>query len=164
MRASQHIAGTDPHPAPAPSPESAHCFSQERLLLYLDGKLPAAEELAVELHVESCDRCSGLMNRQSNPLLRDLPEIPEFEIRGVIAFGGMGTIYRAYDHALDREVAVKMMKASLANDAALRERFVNEARISGQLDHPNILPVHGLRYLPDGRPWLTPLVAGFATD
>src|SRR5258708_957787 len=154
MRAFQPNSGADNHPAPAPGPESPGCFSQERLLLYLDGKLPAAEELAVEAHLETCDRCSRLMNRQSNPLLRDLPELPEFEIRGVVAFGGMGTIYRAYEHALHREVAIKMMKASLANDAALRERFVNEARISGQLDHANILPIHALRYLPDGRPWL----------
>src|SRR5262249_16266090 len=53
-----------------------------------------------------------------------------------------------------RDVAIKMLKGTFSNDEALRERFVTEARIAGRLDHPNILPIHDLRSLPDGKPYL----------
>src|SRR5262249_1227982 len=124
MRGFQPTSGTDLHSAAAPSPDLAHCISQDRLLLYLDGKLSATDDSALEAHPEQCPHCSRLLNRLSNPQLRDLPNVPEFEITGVIAQGGMGTIYHAYDQVLHRDVAIKMLKGTFSNDEALRERFV----------------------------------------
>jgi eukaryotic-like serine/threonine-protein kinase len=65
-----------------------------------------------------------------------------FEQRGEIARGGMGVVYEVWDHLLQRRVAVKeLWRESGAGEAG---RFVEEARITGALDHPNVLPVHDL--------------------
>ena len=65
-----------------------------------------------------------------------------YEILGHAGSGGMGEVYRARDTRLDRTVAVKVMPAHLASDAALRERFDREARAISHLNHPNICTLH----------------------
>jgi len=64
--------------------------------------------------------------------------------------GGMGTVYLAEDRELDREVAIKVLKAPEATDG-LRERMIREAQIIARLEHPGIVPVHDVGTLPDGR-------------
>ena len=79
--------------------------------------------------------------------------------------GGMGIIYRATDTVLGREVAVKVLheKYGALSEAALR--FAGEARITGQLQHPSIPPVHDLGTLSDGRPFLAmKLIKGQTLD
>ncbi|HEV3439045.1 MAG TPA: protein kinase, partial [Gemmata sp.] len=71
-----------------------------------------------------------------------------------IARGGMGIIYQASDTRLDREVALKVLQNHLALHSATGRRFEDEARISAQLQHPAIPPIHDLGTLPDGRPFL----------
>jgi serine/threonine protein kinase len=61
-----------------------------------------------------------------------------------IGQGGMGHVYLAKHTGLDKEVAVKVLPRELANNAVLRERFMNEARMAGQLEHPNITPVYAV--------------------
>ncbi len=63
---------------------------------------------------------------------------------GEIARGGMGAIHRIYDTGLRRRVALKVIHPGLAKDPQDLRRFVNEARITGALDHPGIVPVHDL--------------------
>src|SRR6185436_16979646 len=71
-----------------------------------------------------------------------------------IARGGMGAVHRAADTALGREVAVKVLLDKYAPGSGTARRFHDEARITGQLQHPNIPAVHDLGTLPDGRPFL----------
>lgn len=59
-----------------------------------------------------------------------------------IARGGMGAVVRAVDSDIRREVAVKYMLSD--GDAAQKARFIEEAQITGQLEHPNIVPIHEL--------------------
>lgn len=61
-----------------------------------------------------------------------------------IGRGGMGQVYRARHTGLDKDVAVKVLPRELANNEALRARFMNEARLAGQLEHPNITPVYAV--------------------
>ena len=63
---------------------------------------------------------------------------------GEVARGAMGSIRRLYDVDLRRRVALKVIDPELATDPDLTRRFVDEARITGSLDHPNIVPVHDL--------------------
>jgi hypothetical protein len=83
-----------------------------------------------------------------------------------IAHGGMGMIYRATDTALGREVAVKVLHDKYDDiGSGVARRFADEARITTQLQHPAIPPVHDLGTLPDGRPFLAmKLIKGQTLD
>ena len=77
-----------------------------------------------------------------------------YELLDEIAEGGMGAVLRAFDRTLGREVAVKVLQDRYPAGSVIARRFIDEARISGQLQHPGIPPVHDLGTLPDGRPFL----------
>ena len=82
-----------------------------------------------------------------------------------IARGGMGVVYRATDTVLGREVAVKVLHDRFGPGSGAARRFLDEARITGQLQHPGIPPVHDLGTLPDGRPFLAmKLIKGQTLD
>jgi len=67
-----------------------------------------------------------------------------FEGRGEIGRGGMAAVYHVVDRNLLRHSAMKVLAPELARNPSYRLRFLEEAQISGQLDHPNIVPVHEL--------------------
>ena len=79
---------------------------------------------------------------------------PGYELLEEIGSGGMGVVYRARELALNRHVAVKVLQDRYPADGAAATRFVEEAQITGQLQHPGIPPVHQVGTLPDGRPFL----------
>jgi serine/threonine-protein kinase len=68
--------------------------------------------------------------------------IGPYEITGWIGAGGMGEVYRARDPRLGRDVAIKVIAEGFAADAGRVQRFEQEARAAGQLNHPNILAVY----------------------
>jgi len=76
-----------------------------------------------------------------------------YELGPELARGGMGVVHRAVDRPFDREVAIKLLTPRLAGTPAA-DRFVDEARITGRLQHPSIPPVHEVGVLPDGNPFL----------
>ncbi len=61
-----------------------------------------------------------------------------YEILSAIGAGGMGEVYKARDTRLDRNVAIKVLPAHLADRSELRERFEREARTIASLNHPHI--------------------------
>jgi tetratricopeptide (TPR) repeat protein len=65
-----------------------------------------------------------------------------YELTGVIGAGGMGEVYRARDHDLHRDVAVKVLPSRYAADASRLARFTQEARAASSLNHPNIVTIH----------------------
>ena len=65
----------------------------------------------------------------------------EYEVAGELASGGMGIVYRARDIALDRPVAIKVLRPESAT-ATVAERFLREARILASVRHPGIVPIH----------------------
>jgi len=69
------------------------------------------------------------------------------------ARGGLGEVFVALDQELHREVALKEIQEVFAADAESRGRFVQEAEITGGLEHPGIVPVYGLGTYTDGRPF-----------
>jgi serine/threonine protein kinase len=62
-------------------------------------------------------------------------------------------VFVALDRELHREVALKQILDHHADDPASRQRFLNEAEITGGLEHPGIVPVYGLGAYGDGRPY-----------
>jgi serine/threonine-protein kinase len=75
--------------------------------------------------------------------------------RGEIAGGGMATIELAVDLTLGRRVALKLLRAELQPHPFAVRSFLREAQITGQLDHPNIVPIHELGVDADGRLFFT---------
>ena len=88
-----------------------------------------------------------------------------YELLEEIARGGMGVVWRARDRVLDRDVGLKTLLKVPTKGSVIASRFREEARITGQLQHPNIPPVHDLGTLPDGRPYLAmKLIKGRTLD
>ncbi len=81
-------------------------------------------------------------------------DVPGFALGDEVGRGGMGIVYRARDLALDREVAVKLLQDKYAAASSAAARFVEEARITAQLQHPGIPAVYHVGKLSDGRPFL----------
>lgn len=92
-------------------------------------------------------------------LLREAPAAPEIDqvlreiadaqrdrhrIEGLIARGGMGAIEAAHDRSLDRRIVLKRIHPELGRDPRQVRMFVREARVTGQLQHPCVVPVHDL--------------------
>jgi serine/threonine-protein kinase len=69
------------------------------------------------------------------------------------AKGGLGEVFVALDEELHREVALKEIQDQFADQLDARARFVREAEITGNLEHPGVVPVYGLGAYPDGRPF-----------
>jgi serine/threonine protein kinase len=68
-----------------------------------------------------------------------------YEIVALLGAGGMGEVYRARDTKLNREVALKVLPDSFANDPDRLARFAREAQTLASLNHPNIAHIHGLK-------------------
>src|SRR5881296_1610403 len=105
---------------------------------FIPGDLPPLSTVA-------CNKCGY-------PVMMPM-QLRQFELRSPIAAGGMGTVYRAFDVTLQREVAVKLMKKELMEDVHALESFYREARACAALNHTNIIHIYtfdefdGQRYL-----------------
>ena len=76
-----------------------------------------------------------------------------YQVLGEIARGGMGVVLKARDADLGRDLALKVLQDRHRGDQDVVRRFVEEAQIGGQLQHPGIVPVHELATLADRRPF-----------
>ncbi|MBI5724928.1 MAG: tetratricopeptide repeat protein [Planctomycetes bacterium] len=68
----------------------------------------------------------------------------DFHLLKVIGEGGIGVVYEARQMAIDRIIAIKMLKADHSAEPGRRAKFIAEAVVTGDLDHPNIVPIHDL--------------------
>jgi serine/threonine protein kinase len=82
----------------------------------------------------------------------EAPDLSEtrYELRGRVGRGGMGTIWRAFDRELGREVALKVMNGPEPRPGGVA-RLRTEAQVLARLEHPGLVPVHDIGSLPDGR-------------
>ncbi len=136
----------------------------------LDDGLRVAFGEGDESVLEAIARLSG--SAPSRILLRDAPEEASpilrlagpaepdaavedkrYQILGEIARGGIGVVYKGRDKDLGRDVAVKVLRAELHDEERVVQRFVEEAQVGGQLQHPGIVPIYGLGLQPGGRPY-----------
>src|SRR6266540_3356277 len=86
--------------------------------------------------------------------------IGPFEVVTLLGVGGMGSVYRAHDPRLRRDVAIKVVLPAFAADPDRLQRFEREALAVARLDHPNILAIHDIG-TQEGSPYLvTELLEG----
>lgn len=76
-----------------------------------------------------------------------------FRILRHMASGGLGQVLLARDEVFGREVALKQILARVGDDASLRDRFLVEAKVTGNLEHPGIVGVYAIGHDPAGRPF-----------
>ena len=79
----------------------------------------------------------------------------KYRIDGEIARGGMGQVLKGRDPDLGRDVAVKVLREDMRDNADMVRRFVEEAQIGGQLQHPGIVPIYELGAFADRRPFFS---------
>ncbi|MFO0936431.1 MAG: serine/threonine-protein kinase [Gemmataceae bacterium] len=112
----------------------------------------AANDLTVRIHhtpIPSNRKSNAAKHTDSLPVYQGF----RYQLKSLIAEGGMGKVYRAFDSILNREVALKIhLDSSMEMDS--RIRFSEEAIITGQLQHPGIPPIYDLGILPDGQSFL----------
>ena len=95
-------------------------------------------------------RVSGVPSQPAVPS-DELPvQLGRFRITGELGRGGMGLVLEAQDPELQRTVAIKILRESAGLDPVKLRRFVSEAQVTAQLDHPNIVPVHEIGVTPRG--------------
>jgi eukaryotic-like serine/threonine-protein kinase len=97
-------------------------------------------ELAAKALTSSLD---GTAHREESSLSIG-QRIGVYEIRVRVGAGGMGEVYRAHDHRLGRDVAIKVLPPDFSADAARLARFEREARLLASLSHPHIGAIYGL--------------------
>jgi serine/threonine-protein kinase len=80
--------------------------------------------------------------------------IGKYEITRPLGKGAMGMVYLAHDTMLERDVALKVMVAQIADDPELKKRFEREAKAVAKMTHPNVVMVFDLGYHTDGSPYI----------
>src|SRR5262245_35686056 len=104
-----------------------------------EGSFMQDNALAVAAHALEPNELS-----QTAPQLFPGQGIGAYKILALLAAGGMGVVYRARDERLRRDVAIKVLPASVTNDADRLRRFEQEAHATSALNHPNILTIYDI--------------------
>ena len=142
-----------PHEEAAPAPDGdrgdQHSRVDERMAGILRDKTPVVRE---QLRQESTEEAEDLLGRLNamdfiDSVIGESVDLPEkighYRIIGVLGHGGMGTVYKAHQEDLDREVALKVLAPRFSSDPTMRERFRKEAKATAAMHHLNIVPIYG---------------------
>lgn len=141
------------------APESFAARLRRRYGEGIDPAVSLEEETAAS-EESSAGRTGELLQRLAAHAL----SWPRYKLEGEVARGGMGAILRVWDADLRRHLAMKVVLgkgdapgsgATPQLEAKVLARFLEEAQVTGQLDHPGIVPVHELGLDSDGRVYFT---------
>lgn len=149
------------------SSTSQLCPSEDVFVLMLQHELSPVERAELEEHLDTCAICARLVVELADLLsVHDLPteasfvsedvlptqggmtQFKGYRLGGVLGAGGMGVVYRARDTTLDREVAIKVIRADkLDGEQAeqLSARLLREAKMLARVNHPNVVTIHEAR-------------------
>ena len=113
-------------------------------------------------YCQVCHRCFGdgveycLFDQTYTFLVEQLPVVIDgkYRLEQLIAHGGMGSVYRAIHQQLERQVAIKILRAEFLADRVIAERFNREARAVAKLKHPNIVAIYDFGSMPNGGAYL----------
>lgn len=143
--------GNDPERALAAALGALHPDQASRLKQVIDREIHSTISLASETF--DFDPAGIPTKSQSAPSTQPSGSASRFRNLRFHAAGGLGQVSIAHDAELDREVALKEIKPQFVQQPAARSRFVLEAKVTGGLEHPGIVPVYSLGAFADGRPF-----------
>ena len=109
-------------------------------------------------HQESLQIVLDRLDSPSHPEM--LGRIDEFEIERVIGIGGMGIVFKGFDHELNRPVAIKAMLPRYASNGSARKRFSREAKAAAAICHENVVAIHRIQSTGDVPYLVMPYVSG----
>lgn len=115
--------------------------------------LPRTRSLSPTSPHDGIDVATELAGIDATPVPETVGTVTEHEIRVRLAVGGMGIVYWGWDQTLHRDVAIKLLRPEHRLNQELIDRFVNESRVMGRLQHPAIPPVYDGGFCHDGRPY-----------
>ncbi len=132
----------------------------------LEGLLPADQIGGALAHgsivLQTIEAPPSSRGRRSLPPARTVappPPTPRFDARYDVAMeigrGGAGIVASAHDGEIGRTVAMKTLRVGINAERHEIGRFLDEARVTGQLEHPGIVPIYDLGQMPDGQPFYT---------
>ena len=102
---------------------------------------------------ESAAECADPITRPKSPEMPNRDSDSRYQLQGEIARGGMGAILKGRDTDLGRDLAIKVLLDAHKDKPEVIQRFVEEAQIGGQLQHPGIAPIYELGQFSDNRPF-----------
>jgi eukaryotic-like serine/threonine-protein kinase len=126
------LAGMDEHVGP--------CVETDELVQMLAGELPVGRVDAILVHVDRCSAC-GEVIAELGKLDGPARTIGRYQLGRVLGAGAMGIVHEAWDPALQRNVALKLVHPE-RSDTSARERMLREARALARVSHPNVVAVH----------------------
>jgi len=102
---------------------------------------------------QGASSCAAVTLRASKVVIEGKSEERriDFSLKGLLGRGGMGMVFSARQASLDREIAIKLIKPDLEKNGYVRSKFASEAIVTGDLEHPNIIPVYELGHTRDGK-------------
>ena len=136
-------------------PPTADSTSARPSILQLIGQTIAEELPRIVLDSSPDEGAGPIVRPNSKQLPQQQHEDSRYQLQGEIARGGMGAILKGRDVDLGRDLAVKVLLDEHKDKPAVIQRFVEEAQIGGQLQHPGIVPVYELGQFKDQRPFFT---------
>jgi eukaryotic-like serine/threonine-protein kinase len=114
------------------------CPDEAELAAFLDRTLRPGERAAIETHVDGCRSCRETIALVASS---DQPrKLGRYRLERVLGRGGMGVVWHAWDPALERAVAIKLLHPDIVEHAGAR--LMREARTLAKLQHPNVIAVH----------------------
>lgn len=122
-----------------------------------DGRTAAGEHIA-----ESIENVLSSLQPTDDPHM--LGRLGTYEIAGVVGAGGMGVVLKAFDRALDRYVAIKVLAPHLAVSGAARRRFAREAKAAAAVVHENVVAIHAVAESHDPPYFVMPYVRGVSLE
>ena len=134
------------------------CLDENELLAYCSGELSDADLMAIDEHLQTCSACLEVVRALNSKNATDVASaeasssrrvqraLANYVILDELGAGGMGCVFVAYDKALDRRVALKLMNRQGRMGSA---RIRREAQAMARLSHPNVVTVYSVHALSD---------------
>jgi eukaryotic-like serine/threonine-protein kinase len=143
------------------------CPDSNEWTSFCEGQLPAAEFARLEEHLDRCEECRRVLallatcskesvahgvTASTEPFFTELgpkAQVDSYEIKHLLGRGGMGEAYLAHDRTLRRDVVLKFIRPDAERAEDFSRRLALEARLTAQLNHPNVVTVHGFGQVDD---------------